>query len=100
MDNVLQEARKQDEQAIRDLLADANGRRFVLIVLATAHWNESVFAVEPTALAFNVGQQSVANEVYRKLDLLQPELLARAFKEERDRQDAMARRIERERSGE
>lgn len=100
MDEVRDHVRKEDELAISDVLGSANGRRFLLIVLSAAHWGEDVFAVEPTAMAFNVGKQSVANEIYRRLTELQPELVAKAFSEERSRQDWIAERMERERAGE
>lgn len=95
MADVRQEARSLDDDAIREVLSTRLGRRFVRMVLGHLEWNEEVFASDPIVLAGRVGRQVAGVRLYRALEDRQPELLARVFAEERERQALVTQRGER-----
>lgn len=94
MATASEEARIREEQTVQAVLSTREGRHFVRMVLDFCMWNEDLYTSEPTLLAARVGRHSAGVSIYRKLEELQPDLLAKVFIEERERNELFKRRSE------
>jgi hypothetical protein len=74
--------------AIRRLMQDPDGRRFVWDILADCGVFRTPFAMDPYATAFNAGKQSVGQMLLAEVTAVVPELYIQMLQEPKDEENA------------
>jgi len=85
---------RERDNAVRTVMGTPIGRRFVMDVLESCHWQRNPFAESSNALSYNVGVQSVGITLFSLLERTQPLQTRDMLTEWRERMDAIEAEME------